>query len=93
VHTGNSFPAGTQQWDRSIAPTIGHKKGRPFCTFRYLFLIGSAETWQHELFGIGLRIPADFGKVIADESEKWSKVIRTPNIKAGLGATARADIP
>jgi len=26
--------------------------------------------------------PADFGKFIADETEKWSKVIRTANIKA-----------
>jgi hypothetical protein len=25
--------------------------------------------------------PADFGKVIADETEKWGKVIRTANIK------------
>ena len=27
--------------------------------------------------------PADFGKFIADETEKWSKVIRAVNIKAG----------
>jgi len=27
--------------------------------------------------------PADFGKFIADETEKWGKVIRTLNIKAG----------
>ena len=26
--------------------------------------------------------PADFGKLIADETEKWRKVIRTANIKA-----------
>jgi len=26
--------------------------------------------------------PADFGKVIADETEKWGKVIRAANIKA-----------
>ena len=26
--------------------------------------------------------PADFGKFIADETEKWTKVIRTANIKA-----------
>ena len=26
--------------------------------------------------------PADFGKFIADETEKWAKVIRTANIKA-----------
>ena len=26
--------------------------------------------------------PADFGKLIADETEKWGKVIRAPNIKA-----------
>ena len=26
--------------------------------------------------------PADFGKLIADETEKWAKVIRTANIKA-----------
>jgi hypothetical protein len=26
--------------------------------------------------------PADFGKLIADETEKWGKVIRTAGIKA-----------
>jgi tripartite-type tricarboxylate transporter receptor subunit TctC len=26
--------------------------------------------------------PADFGKFIADETEKWAKVIRSANIKA-----------
>jgi hypothetical protein len=26
--------------------------------------------------------PANFGKLIADESEKWGKVIRAANIKA-----------
>jgi hypothetical protein len=26
--------------------------------------------------------PADFGKFIADETEKWGKVIRVANIKA-----------
>jgi hypothetical protein len=26
--------------------------------------------------------PADFGKLIADEIEKWGKVIRAANIKA-----------
>jgi len=26
--------------------------------------------------------PGDFGKLIADETEKWGKVIRTANIKA-----------
>jgi hypothetical protein len=25
--------------------------------------------------------PTDFGKFIADETEKWAKVIRTANIK------------
>jgi tripartite-type tricarboxylate transporter receptor subunit TctC len=29
--------------------------------------------------------PADFGKFIADETEKWAKVIRAANIKAGIG--------
>ena len=27
-------------------------------------------------------LPADFGKLIADETEKWAKVIRAANIKA-----------
>jgi tripartite-type tricarboxylate transporter receptor subunit TctC len=35
---------------------------------------------------LGLRIhagsPADFGKLIADETEKWGNVIRALNIKA-----------
>jgi len=26
--------------------------------------------------------PADFGKLLADETEKWGKVIRDANIKA-----------
>ena len=28
------------------------------------------------------RLAADFGKLIADETEKWGKVIRAANIKA-----------
>jgi tripartite-type tricarboxylate transporter receptor subunit TctC len=36
-----------------------------------------------DLGGITLRdSPADFGKLIADETEKWGKVIRAANIKA-----------
>ena len=35
---------------------------------------------------LGLRIhagsPADFGKLIADETEKWAKVIKSAGIKA-----------
>jgi tripartite-type tricarboxylate transporter receptor subunit TctC len=27
-------------------------------------------------------MPSEFGKLIADETEKWGKVIRTANIKA-----------
>ena len=35
-----------------------------------------------DLGGISLRgSPADFGKFIAAETEKWGKVIRTANIK------------
>jgi tripartite-type tricarboxylate transporter receptor subunit TctC len=35
-----------------------------------------------ELGGIPLVLsPIDFGKLIADETEKWGKVIRTANIK------------
>jgi hypothetical protein len=26
--------------------------------------------------------PADFGRLVADETEKWAKVIRAANIKA-----------
>ena len=32
-------------------------------------------------FGLS-RSPADFSKLIADETEKWGKVIRAANIKA-----------
>jgi hypothetical protein len=28
--------------------------------------------------------PAEFSKGIADQTEKWAKVIRTPNIKVGV---------
>ena len=28
--------------------------------------------------------PADFGRLIADETEKWGKVIRAANIKPGM---------
>jgi tripartite-type tricarboxylate transporter receptor subunit TctC len=38
------------------------------------------------LANVGLTVlagsPADFGKLIADETEKWGKVIRAANIKA-----------
>jgi hypothetical protein len=29
-----------------------------------------------------VRSPAEFGKLIAEETEKWGKVIRAANIKA-----------
>jgi tripartite-type tricarboxylate transporter receptor subunit TctC len=36
-----------------------------------------------DLGGTALELsPADFGKLIADETEKWSKVIRAANIRA-----------
>jgi hypothetical protein len=36
-----------------------------------------------ELGGIAVGgSPADFGKLIADETEKWAKVVRAANIKA-----------
>jgi tripartite-type tricarboxylate transporter receptor subunit TctC len=38
------------------------------------------------LADLGMRVlsgsPGDFGKLIADETEKWGKVIRAANIKA-----------
>jgi len=34
--------------------------------------------------------PADFAKFIADETEKWGKVIRAANIKAEQSPPARA---
>jgi hypothetical protein len=34
--------------------------------------------------------PADFGKFIADETEKWGKVIRAANINAALAPAAYA---
>jgi hypothetical protein len=37
--------------------------------------------------------PTDFGKLIADESEKWCKVIRTANIRAELRLRFISDGP
>ena len=37
--------------------------------------------------------PADFGKLIADETEKWGKVIRAANIKANRRLVWSAYIP
>ena len=37
--------------------------------------------------------PADFGKLIADETEKWGKVIRSAGIKPELIGRSPADIP
>ena len=38
---------------------------------------------RHDLGGIAIAgSPADFGKLIADETEKWGKVVRAANIKA-----------
>ena len=35
-----------------------------------------------DLGGVTLQVsPAEFGKLIADETEKWGKVIRAANIK------------
>jgi hypothetical protein len=39
-------------------------------------------TWIADLGGIVLSgSPADFGKLIADETEKWAKVIKFAGIK------------
>jgi tripartite-type tricarboxylate transporter receptor subunit TctC len=41
------------------------------------------QTRLAELGGVPLGgSPADFGKLIADETEKWGKVIKAANIKA-----------
>ena len=37
--------------------------------------------------------PADFGKLVAEETEKWAKVIRAANIKAEECDHCRANIP
>ena len=37
--------------------------------------------------------PADFGKFIADETEKWAKVIKFADIKAGVIRAIRRNIP
>jgi hypothetical protein len=39
-----------------------------------------AERWRAPFTLAGS--PADFGKLIAEDTEKWGKVIRTANIKA-----------
>jgi len=49
--------------------------------------VGLADPKLHariaELGGVPLRgSPADFGTLIAEETEKWGKVIRAANIKA-----------
>jgi hypothetical protein len=36
--------------------------------------------------------PADFGKLIADETEKWGKVIRTAKVKPAYPCESR-DVP
>jgi len=33
------------------------------------------------LIGLLAGLPADFGKLIAEETDKWAQVIRTANIK------------
>jgi hypothetical protein len=42
---------------------------------------GKGDDHAHRPRRIGLRSPADFGKLIAEETEKWGKVIRAANIK------------
>ena len=37
--------------------------------------------------------PADFGKFIADETEKWAKVVQVGEHQAGLIRQSRTDIP
>jgi tripartite-type tricarboxylate transporter receptor subunit TctC len=37
--------------------------------------------------------PAEFGKFIADETEKWAKVIRAANIKPQEADNVRPDVP
>jgi tripartite-type tricarboxylate transporter receptor subunit TctC len=41
------------------------------------------KAWLADMGGDVLALsPADFGKFIADETEKWGKVIRAANLKA-----------
>jgi tripartite-type tricarboxylate transporter receptor subunit TctC len=43
----------------------------------------ASEVSNYDLGGIPVSSsPADFSKLIADETEKWGKVIRAANIKA-----------
>ena len=37
--------------------------------------------------------PADFGKLLGDETEKWAKVIKFAGVKAGVILAMRPDIP
>ena len=47
--------------------------------------VALAQKIKSRLGGLGGTVlvgsPADFGKLIADETEKWGKVIRAANIK------------
>ena len=37
--------------------------------------------------------PADFGKLIADETEKWAKVVKFAGAQGGLTGQHRSNIP
>ena len=53
---------------------------------QFIVTLGSAATWPLALADLGGTVlpgtPADFGKLIADETEKWAKVIKSAGIKA-----------
>jgi hypothetical protein len=61
---------------RTSASGVFHRKG-----FGFAICGNDRASVSQFVAGIGHGSPADFGKFIAGETEKWGKVIRAANIK------------
>ena len=84
---GPRFPICSPDRYRSTSPTLSHRLGKIVDKLNSEINAALADPKiKARLADLGATVlpgsPADFAKLIADDTEKWGKVIRAANIKA-----------
>ena len=84
---GPRFPICSPDRYRSTSPTLSHRLGKIVDKLNSEINAALADPKiKARLADLGATVlpgsPADFAKLIADDTEKWGKVIRALNIKA-----------
>jgi len=87
VVVGPRFPICSPDRYRSTSPTLSHRLGKIVDKLNSEINAALADPKiKARLADLGATVlpgsPADFAKLIADDTEKWGKVIRAANIKA-----------